>query len=85
MDESATTRAFSDNIKVITEIFKCLDDSMAVLTMGQDKLAAIRAKIEHILAVIEDGVAESPYQEIQITLNTLKRQLLLVENLRQSN
>ena len=85
MDESATTRAFSDNIKVITEIFKCLNDSIEVLTIGQDKLAAIRAKIEQILAVIEDGVVESPYREIQITLNTLKRQLLLVENLRQLN
>ena len=91
MSESRTAeiqeqlKSFSDNIKIITETFKCLDDAMAIMNGGQDRLTAIRIRIGQILAVISEGPVESPYQEIQLTLNTLKEQLVLVENLIQKN
>ena len=86
MNDSVTAEAFIENyVKVLTETFKGLTDSLAILTIGHDKLTAIRTKIELILAVISAGPLESPYQEIQATLNTLKEQLVLVENLKQLN
>ena len=77
MSYSVTIDVFRENyIRVITEAFKCLSETVVCFTNG-DKTRAIgiKTKVDELLEVLASAPESNPFIEIRTTLNRLKDQL----------
>ena len=77
MSYSITIDVFRENyVRVITEAFKCLSDTVVCFTNG-DKTRAIgiKTKVDQLLEVLASAPESSPFIEMRTTLGRLKDQL----------
>ena len=77
MSYSVTIDVFRENyLRVITEAFQCLSDSVMCFATG-DKTRAIgiKTKVEQLLDVLASAPHEDPFIEMKVTLGKLKDQL----------
>ena len=77
MSYSVTIDVFRENyIRVITEAFKCLSETVVCFTEGDKTRAVeIKAKVNQLLEVLASAPDVNPFIEMRVTLNRLKDQL----------